>query len=168
MAEELLTFDELRAVLEEYGKAVAEQYKANLKRDGRPASHALEKSIKTRVVTEGQDFVVKMDLEEYWKYIEYGTAGWFTGNPSRKFPPVDALMKWIEIKPVIPRPDAKGRIPSPRSLAFLIGRKIRDFGTQGRADLTEAKMDVTEQWRGRIEAALQHDMYNYIRKVLAP
>lgn len=168
MAEELLTFDELRAVLEEYGRAVAEQYKANLKRDGRPASHALEKSIKTRVVTEGQDFVVKMDLEEYWKYIEYGTAGWFTGNPSRKFPPVDALMKWIEIKPVIPRPDAKGRIPSPRSLAFLIGRKIRDFGTQGRADLTEAKMDVTEQWRGRIEAALQHDMYNYIRKVLAP
>lgn len=168
MAEELLTFDELRAVLEEYGRAVAEQYKANLKRDGRPASHALEKSIKTRVMTEGQDFVVKMDLEEYWKYIEYGTAGWFTGNPSRKFPPVDALMKWIEIKPVIPRPDAKGRIPSPRSLAFLIGRKIQQFGTRGRADLTEAKMDVTEQWRARIEAALQHDMYNYIRKVLAP
>lgn len=168
MADDLINFDNLRAVLEEYGKAVAEQYKGNLRRDGRPASGDLERSITTRVVVDGKDFVVQMDLNAYWKYIEYGTKGWFTGNTSRKFPPVDALMKWIEIKPVIPRPDAKGRIPSPRSLAFLIGRKIRDFGTQGRADLTEAKMDVTEQWRGRIEAALQHDMYNYIRKVLAP
>lgn len=168
MADNLIDLTNLRAVLEDYGRAVAEQYKANLKRDGRPASHQLERSIVTRVVTEGGDFVVKMDLEEYWKYIEYGTAGWFTGNTSRKFPPVDAILKWIEVKPVIPRPDAKGRIPSPRSLAFLIGRKIQQFGTKGRADLTEAKMDVTEQWRERIEAALQHDMYNYIRKVLAP
>ena len=168
MADELLNLDNLRAVLEEYGKAVAEQYKANLKRDGRPASHKLENSIETFVEVDGQDFVVRMRLEEYWKYIEYGTKGWLTGNTQRKFPPVSALLNWIQVKPVIPRPDANGRIPTPQQLAFLIGRKIRDFGTQGRADLTEAKMEVTEQWRERIEAALQHDMYDYIRKVLAP
>ena len=165
MADELLNLDNLRAVLEEYGKAVAQQYIANLKRDGRPASGKLEKSITTHVEVEGQDFVVKMDLEDYWKYIEYGTKGWFTGNPSRKFPPLSAIEKWIEVKPGLPKPST---IPEKKSLAFLIGRKIRDFGTQGRADLTEAKMEVTEQWRERIEAALQHDMYNYIRKVLAP
>ena len=165
MADELLNLDNLRAVLEEYGKAVAQQYIANLKRDGRPASGKLEKSITTHVEVEGQDFVVKMDLEDYWKYIEYGTAGRLTGNPSRKFPPLSAIEKWIEVKPGLPKPST---IPEKKSLAFLIGRKIRDFGTQGRADLTEAKMEVTEQWRERIEAALQHDMYNYIRKVLAP
>ena len=165
MADELLNLDNLRAVLEEYGKAVAEQYKANLKRDGRPASHKLEQSIHTHVDVDGQDFVVRMDLEEYWKYIEYGTRGRLTGNPSRKFPPLKAIEDWIEVKPGLPKPST---IPEKKSLAFLIGRKIRDFGTQGRADLTEAKMEVTEQWRERIEAALQHDMYNYIRKVLAP
>ena len=165
MAEELLNLDNLRAVLEEYGKAVAEQYKANLKRDGRPASHKLEQSIHTHVDVDGQDFVVRMDLEEYWKYIEYGTRGRLTGNPSRKFPPLKAIEDWIDVKPGLPKPST---IPQKKSLAFLIGRKIRDFGTQGRADLTEAKMEVTEQWRERIEAALQHDMYNYIRKVLAP
>ena len=152
-------------LLEEYGKAVAQQYRDNLRRDGRPASGDLERSIKTRVVVDGKDFVVQMDLKEYWKYIEYGTKGWFTGNTSRKFPPVSDILKWIEVKPVIPRPDAKGRIPSPQSLAYLIGRKIRDFGTKGRADLTEAKMEVTEQWRERISQALGHDMEFYIRKV---
>ena len=167
MADDLINFDNLRAVLEEYGKAVAEQYKANLRRDGRPASHKLEDSIETFVDVDGQDFIVRMRLEEYWKYIEYGTKGWYTGNTSRKFPPVSAILQWIQVKPVIPRPDAKGRIPSPQSLAYLIGRKIRDFGTKGRADLTEAKMEVTEQWRERIAEALGHDMQYYIRKVLA-
>lgn len=169
MADDLLNFDNLRAVLEEYGKAVAEQYKANLERDNRLASKSIvtPPSCVTRVVVDGKDFVVQMDLNAYWKYIEYGTKGWYTGNASRKFPPVSAILQWIQVKPVIPRPDAKGRIPSPQSLAYLIGRKIRDFGTKGRADLTEAKMEVTEQWRERIAEALGHDMQYYIRKVLA-
>ena len=167
MADDLLNFDNLRAALEEYGKAVAEQYISNLKRDGRPASGDLERSIRTHVSVDGKDFIVQMDLNAYWKYIEYGTKGWMTGNTQRKFPPVSALLKWIEVKPVIPRPDANGKIPSPQSLAYLIGRKIRDFGTKGRADLTEAKMEVTEQWRDRLSAALGHDIEYYIRKVLA-
>ena len=166
MTDDLLTFENTLAVLAEYGEAVAAAYKDNLRRDGRPASHALEKSIKTHVTTDRGDFVVQMDLEDYWKYIEYGTKGWFTGNTSRKMPPVSTILKWIEIKPVIPRPDAKGRIPSPQSLAFLIARKIRNFGTKGRADLTEAKMTTEAAWRERLETALGHDLEHYIRKVL--
>lgn len=164
MADELLNLDRLRAVLEEYGRAVAAQYIENLKRDNRPASGQLIDSITTRVVTEDGDFVVKMDLAKYWKYIEYGTKGWLTGNTSRKMPPVSAILEWIQVKPNFPRP---ATLQKQKSLAFLIARKIRDFGTQGRADLTEAKMEVTEQWKARIEEALQHDMRNYIRKVLA-
>ena len=166
MTDDLLTFENTLAVLAEYGEAVAAAYIANLKRDKRPASGALIQSIKTHVKVEGGDFVVQMDLEDYWKYIEYGTKGWFTGNTSRKMPPVSTILKWSEIKPVIPRPDAKGRIPSPRSLAFLIARKIRNFGTKGRADLTEAKMTTEAAWRERIEEALGHDLEHYIRKVL--
>lgn len=166
MADELLNLDELRAVLEEYGRAVRQEYIDNLKRDGRPASGKLIDSITTRVVAGNKEWEVRMSLENYWKYIEYGTAGWFTGNTSRKFPPVSAIQRWIEVKPVLPRPDAKGRIPTPKQLAYLIGRKIQQFGTKGRADLTEAKMNVTEQYRERIAAALGHDMVNYIRKVM--
>lgn len=168
MADELINLEHLRQVLEDYGKAVAEQYKGNLRRDGRPASGRLEQSITTHVEVDGGDYVVQMDLEEYWKWIERGTKGRLNGNPARKFPPVGKLLEWIRVKPVIPRPDAKGRIPSPRSLAFLIGRKIRDYGTEGKPSLEDAKRDVTAAWRDRIEQALQHDMYDYIRKVLRP
>lgn len=163
MADELNDMPALRAVLEEYGRAVADEYIANLKRDGRPASGELIQSITTRVAVNGKEWEVQMSLADYWKYIEYGTKGWYTGNTSRKFPPVSALLKWIQVKPGFPTP---ATLPEQKRLAFLIGRKIRDFGTQGRADLTEAKMSVTERFRGRIAEALGHDMTDYIRKVL--
>lgn len=155
----------LRAVLEEYGQAVAQQYKDNLVRDGRPASGDLIRSITTFVEVNGQGYEVKMSLNDYWKYIEYGTKGWLTGNTSRKFPPPAAIEHWIQVKPGLPKPST---IQERKSLAYLIGRKIRDYGTKGRADLTEAKMTITEQYRERIAAALGADMVNYIRKVIAP
>lgn len=155
----------LRAVLEEYGQAVAQQYKDNLVRDGRPASGDLIRSISTFVEVNGQGYEVKMSLNDYWKYIEYGTKGWLTGNTSRKFPPPAAIEHWIDVKPGLPRPST---IRERKSLAYLIGRKIRDYGTKGRADLTEAKMTITEQYRERIAEALGADMVNYIRKVIAP
>lgn len=162
---ELMELPRLRAVLEEYGQAVAQQYKDNLVRDGRPASGDLIRSITTFVEVNGQGYEVKMSLNDYWKYIEYGTKGWLTGNTSRKFPPPAAIEHWIDVKPGLPRPST---IRERKSLAYLIGRKIRDYGTKGRADLTEAKMTITEQYRERIAAALGADMVNYIRKVIAP
>lgn len=161
--DELNEMTALRAVLEEYGLAVAEEYKANLKRDNRPASGNLIQSITTRVAVNGKEWEVQMSLADYWKYIEYGTKGWLTGNTTRKAPPPDALLKWVQIKPGFPTP---ATLPEQKRAAFLIGRKIRDFGTKGRADLTEAKMDVTERYRQRIAEALGHDMTDYIRKVL--
>lgn len=163
MAEDLITFDHLRAVLEDYGRAVAEQYKANLVRDGRPASGKLEKSITTHVEREGRFFVVQMDLEEYWKYIEHGTRGRKTGNPTRKFPPVDKLLQWIQVKPGFPRPATlEGKLKEARRIAG----KIYWYGSKGAPSLQDAKETVTRSWRDRLEEALQHDIYDYILKVL--
>lgn len=165
MAEELLTFDELRAVLEEYGKAFAEQYKQNLIDDKRPASGKLIKSIKTKVVVNGHDYIVQMELEDYWKYLEYGTKGRANGNPFRKFPPLSAILNWIKVKPDIPKPTT---IEEWNKKAWAISWKIREFGTAGKADLLKTQMQIEGQWKDRLEAALREDMYNYIRKVLAP
>lgn len=51
------------------------------------------------------------------------------GRKPGKFPPVGAILDWIEQKGILPKPDAKGRIPSKQSLAFLIGRAIAEKGT---------------------------------------
>lgn len=168
MADELINLDNLLAVLEEYGEAVAEQYKANLVRDGRPASGKLQDSISTHVRVDGGDYIVEMDLEEYWKWIEHGTGGRSPlakiYNPNRKFPPVNKLLEWVRIKPRLPKPQGI----TEEQFARKIAGKIYWYGTEGKPSLEDAKRDVTAEWRERIEAALQHDMYNYIRKVLSP
>lgn len=155
---ELLRLDNLRAVLEEYGEAVAEEYRQNLIKSDRLASERLLRSIRTSVRVADHEYIVEMTLEDYWKYVEEDTRP--------HWPPPDKLLQWIRVKPVIPRPDAKGRIPKPEQLAFLIGRKISRFGTKGSHDLRDAKRDVTDAWRKRLEEALGHDLQFYIVKVL--
>ena len=82
------------------------------------------------------------------------------------FPPVSKILEWVEIKPVIPRPLASGKIPSPKQLAFLIGRAISEHGTKGSHDLQQVKDGVIPFYREKIAAALGRDMENYIRKVV--
>lgn len=168
---DIINLDNLRAVLEDYGRAVAQRYKENLVRDGRPASGALERSITTRVRTDRGEFIVEMDLEEYWKYIEFGTGGRSPSakiyDPGRKFPPVNKLLEWVRVKPVIPRPGGDGKIPTPEQLARRIAGKIFWYGTSGKPSLTDAMRDVTDEWRERIQEALGRDLGNYIRKVLS-
>ena len=164
---ELIALDNLRAVLEDYGKAVAELYKANLARDNRPTTEdALRNSIKTHLEVGEHSYTVEMDLKDYWKWLEHGTKGRQTGNPNRKFPPVNAILNWIQIKPVIPRPMDGKKAPTPQQLAFLIGRKIREFGTIGKPSLEDAKATAWAEWRPRIEEALRTDMYDYIRTIM--
>jgi hypothetical protein len=44
-------------------------------------------------------------LPEYWKYVE-------DGRKSGKYPPLETIKKWIEVKPVLPRPLANGKLPT--------------------------------------------------------
>lgn len=98
------------------------ELKAKLESNGTNASGELSKSINGIVKFDGKYLIVSIRLNEYWKYIEYGT------NPH--FPPVDKIREWIRVKPVLPRPLANGKLPTENQLAFLIGRKISKFGTK--------------------------------------
>lgn len=154
----LVQLDELRKVLEDLAKDVQERYKDVLTQNGHVASRQLRDTITTRVEVSDQSYEVVMTLEEYWKYVENDTKP--------HFPPPSALMKWIEVKPVIPRPMANGKLPTTKQLAFLIGRKINEVGTKGTHDLERTKEDIIKWYRDRISDALGHDMTNYIRKVM--
>lgn len=157
MAEQLLNFENVRQVLEEYADFVATEYRANLSRSGRNASGKLSSSIRAYVEAGERWYEVRMRMEEYWKYIESGTRP--------HWPPVDAIRRWVEIKPVIPRPDSRGRIPTPKQLAFLIARKISRVGTQGKPDLDEAEEQANARFMARLKEALQADAGAYITRV---
>lgn len=156
---ELIELNELHKVLQDFANDIRDRYRDVLANNDHIASRNLYDSIKTQVVVEDNAYEVTMTLADYWKYVENDTRP--------HFPPPDAILRWIEIKPVIPRPDANGRIPTPKQLAFLIGRKISQEGTTGTHDLAQTKDNILPWYRERISQALGHDMENYIRKLVS-
>lgn len=150
METDTLTLTHTAAVLTDYATALLEAYKAHHVESGRPASHLLLDTA-AAVVDTGDGWVeVSLRLQDYWKYIEFGTAP--------HWPPRDAIERWIEVKPVVPYPDSRGRIPSTRQLAYLICRKIAEEGTEGSEDLLDAVEQVNAEYDRRIEEAVAADL----------
>lgn len=140
----------VREVLEEFGEYVREIYRYNLSSEEVNATHNLYNNISVHVKNNGRFYTVSLNLEEYWKYIEYGRG-------PGKFPPIDEILNWITTKPVIAFENDLGKIPSERSLAFLIGRKIATEGTKGKALLEQSVEEVLEVYYSRLTEAIQKD-----------
>lgn len=164
--DELIDFTELQQVLQDLANDIRDNYKEHLQFNDRytergvPSGYSqrLIDSVKTQVVVGDRAWEITMTLNDYWKYVENDT------NPH--FPPVSKILEWVNIKPVLPRPDSRGRIPSPRSLAFLIGRSISVHGTKGSHDLEKVKDGVIPMYKEKIAIALGHDMEHYIRRLV--
>ena len=157
----LIEWPHVEAVLQSFAEALREQYKQNLKEH----DHFTTLGTETRLVDSVTAFVeagasayeVKMTLNDYWKYVEEGTKP--------HWPPPKAILKWVQIKPVIPRP-YNGRIPSEKSLAFLISRKIASKGTKGTHDLAQARDSTIEAFRWQLVEALAEDAAQMIFKFI--
>lgn len=158
MADALFNPDELMAVLEDLARDVREGYIDQLELHDRRATGNLIDSVHTTIEVRGTTYIVWLNLADYWKYVEYDTKP--------HWPPPPAILKWILVKPVIPRPDYNGRIPTPKQLAFLIGRKISEVGTKGSHDLQKTENAVLPMYEERLLEALQRDTLNYIEKVM--
>lgn len=152
--------------LEAYAADAAALYRERLERDGKVASRDLVNSISTAVEVDGAEYRVTMDLADYWKFVEGGSRGTVSSPAGAvyraHFPPPSALMRWIEVKPVIPRPDSRGRLPSPRSLAYLIGRKIERFGIEPVPALAATMEELNERYAPLLRHALAEDVREYL------
>ena len=140
----------LKEALETYGQVLEEQYREQIADTNAFASGRLFDSVHHIVTVEDHTIDLSLSLEDYWKYVEEGRV-------PGKFPPLDKIEEWIRIKPVAPYPDAQGRVPSNQQLAFLIGRKIAEEGTEGRHLLQNA-VDSTQDWMEIIEQAISKDI----------
>lgn len=123
------------------GELLVSQYRDVLAREGINATDQLSNTTGVEVSKGTTFWELSLLLEDYWKYVEYGRR-------AGKRPPIDAIEKWIEAKPVIPTPDANGRVPSTHSLAYLIARKIGIEGTTARHALREAQQG---QWAAAVK-----------------
>lgn len=157
----LIEWPHVEAVLQSFAEAVREQYRQNLKEHDRYTTLGTETrlvdSVTAYVEAGASAYEVKMTLNDYWKYVEEGTKP--------HWPPPKAILKWVQIKPVIPRP-YNGRIPSEKSLAFLISRKIAREGTKGTHDLAQARTSTMEAFREQLVEALAEDAAQMIFKFI--
>lgn len=112
-------------------KKIADQivdiYRKQLESKGIPASGTLGDTASVEVEMNGTKLVVSLNLEHYWRYVEYGR------RPG-KMPPIDNIEEWIRVKPVVPN-TMNGKVPTSRQLAFMIARKIGREGTKARRPL---------------------------------
>ena len=73
----------------------------------------------------GNLFEVYFELPSYFPFAE-------NGRRPGKFPPPDAILKWVQFKRLVPRPGRDGKVPSTNQLVYLISRKIATKGTEGK------------------------------------
>lgn len=143
----------LQAVLAQYAEAVRNEYQDELIRQGKIATGDLLNSCEFEVVSEsGLAYSVVLTLKDYWRWVEYGRKA------GGKLPPIDAIKNWISAKPVIPKPDARGKLPTAEQLSFLIARKIARDGIPPTNALAKSVRLKNEDWNEKIADALLTDM----------
>lgn len=145
---------EFLATLDEYSQRAEELYKRKLTDKGINASYKLLNSVETTVKRGDDTFTVSINLEDYWYYVE-------NGRGPGKFPPIDKILEWVRIKPVIPYSDSRGRLPTEEQLAFLIARKIAEQGTEPRRVLAETVEELNNYYLPKLQQALDRDFARF-------
>ena len=144
-------------VLTKFGQQLVGEYRDKLQ--SHRASGTLQDTM-TYVINAGTDSIeLSLRLQDYWKYLEDGTKP--------HWPPMEAIEKWIEIKPVLPYPGRDGKLPTPQQLAFLISRKISEVGTQGDGLLQESITDVMTEFEFQLDEAVTRDVDANLALILA-
>lgn len=147
-----LSFDNLQIALDSFINDFIQTYKGLLIRDNKKASGKLISSLKPVTIQfKNNKFEADISIASYWKYVEYGR------RPG-KFPPVNKILDWIKIKPVIPRPMNGLKPPTKPQLAFLIARKIARDGIKPGNQFEEALKLSWKKWEQPISNAISKDL----------
>ena len=115
--------------------------------------------------TEWKDnlFEVYFELPLYFPFAE-------NGRRPGKFPPPDAILKWVQFKRIVPRPGRNGKVPSTNQLVYLISRKIATKGTEGKhlfeKTLDDPNLDnLADKLVELITAEFEKEIEKYIESI---
>lgn len=149
----------LTEVLNEFADTFIQNARNNLEANQSNASYNLYNSFE-KVIEVGEDyFKVSISLADYWQFLERGRG-------PGKFPPVDKIKEWIEVKPINPTPLSNGKTPSVEQLSFLISRKIANEGTEGKPFFEPAKEQTIREFEDKINEAIEEDVSNFILELV--
>jgi hypothetical protein len=169
-----LTFENTKAVLEQFAQEVCKAYQEGLEKYDALASRELYKSVTINTVNVDDNGMLKVsiNLMGYWKYVEAGRKAY--GNDYKgHLPPISAIEKWIEWKHIIPNGTQRG-VPSYASLtpnlgsldvqkstsnlAWAIATNIAKKGIDPKPILKNSVSETMEAFRKLIAEALAKDV----------
>lgn len=165
---ELINLENVMQTLQEYAQEVRNLYQDNLIKKDKIASGDLLNSVEYQIIRNGQTYLVQLRLADYWKYVERGVRGKENpgspyDNPGWKAYPF--ILKWIDVKPVLPRPLENGDLPTQRQLAAMITHSIEEKGIKATNALGDAIQEVNQRYKDKLVIALHKDM-EVLMKVL--
>lgn len=148
MAQETLELTRTIAVLDEYAQAWANAYRAELIANGKRASGELIRSIKGEVKIENEVYSAVLNVADYYKYVEFGR------RKGGKMPPVSAILKWVDVKPVIPRENGISK----EQLSWAIAKKIQRDGIEPTHAMGDANDLTFRAFESKLRKALTEDL----------
>lgn len=173
-----IEWNNLERVLNEFADAVIQKAKENLSKNGTNATGALSQSMDQnkdeRVKIEEDRFQVFIALEDYWKYIEYGTGpahvkegvdeynvihlGVQHGGDKRPqyWPPIGVLRNWVNVK----------GLGGDRDLPYAVQGKIHRDGIEPKPFLEPAIEETLPRYEDAINQAIEDDVDAYVESVL--
>lgn len=148
-----MKFSRTESLLNSFAQTIVNRYKDKI---SEYASGKLYKTIDYSITSQNDSYLVTINLEEYWKFIEKGRRA------GAKMPPVSAIENWIKIRKIIPRPlilkSGKQRVPTVPQLAFIIARSIAKKGIKPRQFMRETIAETIETFKDKLSAAVREDV----------
>ena len=145
-------------VLKEYAIELRNTLQDSYITDDRIATGDLLNSVEYIIEKDDRQIEVSLQLEEWWKYVEEDTKP--------HFPPPDAMLNYVKAKPVLPKQDRNGKLPTPNQLAYLIGRKISEVGTTGTHNVRDTVRLINERYEEKIGQAISEDINNELDVII--
>ena len=147
----------IQSILYQVAYDVALDYQTELRNQGISATGALA-NVDFEVTIGENGYNISLTLPDHWKYVEYGR------RPG-KFPNVASLQEWIQVRKILPRPMANGKLPTEKQLTFMIGNSIKENGIPARPVLANT-LEKNKDMINKVKDAVALGFDKEIKKML--
>ena len=153
-------YENLKKAMEKYGEEVIIELAVQLRKADKIATGNLVKSLDYDLIEALDLIVLNIKAADYLSVVDKGR------KKQKDPPPQQAILKWINIKPLPRWKDKKGRIISKKSQAFLIARSIGKNGIKA-TNVIKKSMDKVRKIQAKlISEAAGADIRRLVQNVL--
>ena len=148
-----MKFSRTESLLNSFAQTIVNRYKDKI---SEYASGKLYKTIDYTITSKSDSYLVTINLEAYWIFLEKGRRA------GAKMPPVSAIENWIKVRKIIPRPvtlkSGMQMVPTIPQLAYVIARSIAKNGIAPRTFMRESINQTIDDFKSKLSAAVREDV----------